>query len=288
MVSFTALFVAVAAALSVSAKPFELNKRITASQTGTNNGFYYSFWTNGGGSVDYENGSGGAYSVNWSNAGDFTAGKGWNPGSAQAITFSGSFNGGSNGYLAVYGWTTGPLVEYYILENFGSYNPGPSMTHKGTVTSDGSSYDIYEHQQVNQPSINGTQTFNQFWSIRSSKRSSGTVTTENHFKAWAGLGMQMGSFNYQIISTEGYQSTGSSSMTVSAGTGSPNTGSSSSSTPTSSSSSTKPTSSSSSAGGGGGTCSAIYGQCGGIGWNGPTCCSSGTCKASNSYYSQCL
>jgi hypothetical protein len=32
---------------------------------------------------------------------------------------------------------------------------------------------------------------------------------------------------------------------------------------------------------GGGTCSALYGQCGGIGWTGPTCCSTGTCKYSN-------
>lgn len=37
-----------------------------------------------------------------------------------------------------------------------------------------------------------------------------------------------------------------------------------------------------------GACSALYGQCGGIGFTGPTCCSSGTCKASNAYYSQCL
>jgi len=34
---------------------------------------------------------------------------------------------------------------------------------------------------------------------------------------------------------------------------------------------------------------ALYGQCGGIGWTGPTVCASGsTCTASNSYYSQCL
>ncbi|PVH71378.1 carbohydrate-binding module family 1 protein [Cadophora sp. DSE1049] len=38
----------------------------------------------------------------------------------------------------------------------------------------------------------------------------------------------------------------------------------------------------------GGSCSNLYGQCGGIGYNGPTCCSSGTCKFSNDYYSQCL
>ncbi|KAK6537106.1 hypothetical protein TWF694_011306 [Orbilia ellipsospora] len=37
-----------------------------------------------------------------------------------------------------------------------------------------------------------------------------------------------------------------------------------------------------------GQCSALYQQCGGIGWTGPTCCSGSTCKFSNDYYSQCL
>ncbi|KAH8682531.1 carbohydrate esterase family 5 protein [Xylariales sp. PMI_506] len=52
-------------------------------------------------------------------------------------------------------------------------------------------------------------------------------------------------------------------------------------TGTTTSSSSSPTSTS-------GSCSALYGQCGGIGWTGPTCCSSGTCKVGNAYYSQCL
>jgi len=39
----------------------------------------------------------------------------------------------------------------------------------------------------------------------------------------------------------------------------------------------------------GGTCSAEWGQCGGIGWTGATCCASGTtCQEANAYYSQCL
>ncbi|KDQ19695.1 carbohydrate-binding module family 1 protein [Botryobasidium botryosum FD-172 SS1] len=38
----------------------------------------------------------------------------------------------------------------------------------------------------------------------------------------------------------------------------------------------------------GGTGAPLYGQCGGIGWSGPTTCASGTCKVSNEYYSQCL
>ncbi|KAJ3026963.1 hypothetical protein HDV00_011477 [Rhizophlyctis rosea] len=40
---------------------------------------------------------------------------------------------------------------------------------------------------------------------------------------------------------------------------------------------------------GGGNCAAKYGQCGGQGFSGPTCCQSGsTCTSSNQYYSQCL
>jgi endo-1,4-beta-xylanase len=85
MVSLFSIVLACSAIAGVLAFPGDLNKRqvITTPTTGTNNGFYYSFWTNGGGTVDYTNGPGGEYSVTWTNCGDFTSGKGWNPGSAQ-------------------------------------------------------------------------------------------------------------------------------------------------------------------------------------------------------------
>jgi hypothetical protein len=36
------------------------------------------------------------------------------------------------------------------------------------------------------------------------------------------------------------------------------------------------------------SCATLYGQCGGEGWAGAKCCTQGTCKVSNQWYSQCL
>ncbi|PWY85051.1 endo-1,4-beta-xylanase 1 [Aspergillus heteromorphus CBS 117.55] len=193
----------------------KLLPRLTTSSTGYSNGYYYSFWTDGGsGNVTYTNGDAGSYTVDWSDASNFVGGKGWNPGSARNITYSGTFTPDGNGYLSVYGWTTDPLIEYYIVESYGDYNPGTAGTHQGTVVSDGGTYDIYTATRTNEASIEGAATFTQYWSIRQTKRVGGTVTTANHFNEWAALGMDLGTHNYQIVATEGYESSGYSDITV--------------------------------------------------------------------------
>lgn len=188
-------------------------------ESGDHDGFFWSFWSEGSGQVTMTLGPDGNYSTNWTNIQNFTAGKGWRVGSRdKVICFEGSYDGGSNGFLAVYGWTEDPLIEYYVVEDHGQWRP-PGNTSDiesfGTVESDGGVYDIYRSRRVDKPSIIGNATFYQFWSVRRTKRSSGTVTFENHVDAWEATGLQLGTtWDYMIMESEGFGSSGSSNITV--------------------------------------------------------------------------
>ncbi|MBJ6998599.1 glycoside hydrolase family 11 protein [Streptomyces griseofuscus] len=215
------LLAAAAAVVVVFALPgaVQAATTITSNSTGTDNGYFYSFWEQSSGAT-MTLGSGGNYSLNWNTASqNVVAGKGWNPGNqANPVTYSGTWNCNGNCYLSLYGWFQNPLVEWYIVDNYGSYNPSSGATRLGSVSSDGSTYDLYKTIRVNAPSIEGnSSTFDQYWAVRQSKRTGGTITVANIFNAWKSLGLKMGTANYEILATEGYQSSGNSNITVNSG-----------------------------------------------------------------------
>ncbi len=218
---------------------------LSSNGTGTNNGFYYTFWKDSG-NATMTLGAGGRYTSQWTNnTNNWVGGKGWNPGnSSRVVSYSGNYgvSNSQNSYLAFYGWTKSPLIEYYVIESYGSYNPASCSggTDYGSFQSDGATYNVRRCQRVNQPSIEGnSSTFYQYFSVRNPKKGfgniSGTITFANHASFWASKGLALGNHDYQVLATEGYQSAGSSDITVSEGTG--GGGGTTSSTPVTSSSS---------------------------------------------------
>lgn len=175
------------------------------ASTGTDHGFFWQNYVSGGSSSISFPSAGtypGNFAVTYSNVGDVVAGKGWNPGTTRVVGYNvGSLSGSFNNF-SVYGWTTNPLIEYYVCE-FGSVATGSAV---GSLSSDGHNYTVYKHQQVNQPSIQGTATFWQYLSNwgGSSTGSNHAVTLANHFNFWKAHIGSMGAFNLQILAIEAF------------------------------------------------------------------------------------
>lgn len=192
---------------------------ITGNETGTHDGYDYEFWKDAGGSGSMVLGSGGTFSAEWSNVNNILFRKGKKFDETQthqqigniSISYGADYRPNGNSYLTVYGWTVDPLVEYYIVDSWGNWRP-PGANSKGTITVDGDTYDIYETTRVNQPSIIGTATFQQYWSVRRNKRTSGTISVSDHFNRWESLGMPMGKMYEVALTVEGYQSSGSANV----------------------------------------------------------------------------
>lgn len=199
------------------------------SDKGTHDGFYYNFWKQTAeDNVRISCGDSGNFTASWSNVFNWIGGKGWNPGGPRVVSYSGTFNpeaaaDSQNAYLSLYGWTTDPLIEYYVVESYGSYNPlncGPRH-HFGSFQSDGATYDVLECQIVSL----GRDTKVQYYSVRNPPllwgEVSGTITVANHFDEWAKHGMDLGTHDFMILAVESYNgnrnSAGSANLTISEG-----------------------------------------------------------------------
>jgi endo-1,4-beta-xylanase len=105
--------------------------------------------------------------------------------------------------------TTPPIV--------GDHNPSDnaSANYFGTHTSDGATYEIWQKERTNAPSIIGDHTdFQQYWSVRTKMHCGGTINTGNHFRAWEAAGLKLGKQNYMVMGIEGQRGSGEADITV--------------------------------------------------------------------------
>lgn len=192
----------------------EANLEICGNQIGTHCDYTYEYWKDAGDGCLVNTPDG--FSVEWTGVSNLLGRKGVRPGTAQnVITYEADYQPDGNSYLCAYGWTKSPLVEYYIVDSWGDWRPPGGEGFQGTMQSDGGTYDIYRTLRENQPSIEGTATFPQFWSVRQERRESGTITVANHFAAWAAHDMDMGNLYEVSMCVEGYMSNGSADVKVS-------------------------------------------------------------------------
>jgi len=209
---------------------------VTSNSTGSVDGYDYEFWTDSEAKGKMTLGEKGTFICRWESTapgrGNFLARSGKKFNSTQlhskvgdiSVTYNAAvYSPVGNGisYLCVYGWTRAgngaPLVEYYIVDNWGTYNRPPgSWTGAAvidTITIDGETYDIYQTTRTNMPSIEGTKTFQQYWSVNKNRRNSGTISVSEHFKTWENNGMKLGNLYEVALCVEGYNSSGTAEIT---------------------------------------------------------------------------
>ncbi len=166
----------------------------------------------------------GGFSCKWDRVFDITAevgcgmpegyaGKNYKVFDMLELTYNADFYTDGNGYFGVHGWTQNPLVEYYIIEGWGSWRPPGGQGFHGSVTVNGQAYDLYQAMRYNIPSIEGERIFPQYYAVRHENtvtervqnRVTGTVDIYSIFNEWEKTGLDMsGSLESCGLFAEGY------------------------------------------------------------------------------------
>lgn len=196
----------------------ELPVIITENELGSIGNYDYELWKDSGTTEMSVIGEG-LFSCKWSGINNalFRIGKkfdctqSWEEIGTITVDYGAEYAPVGNSYLCVYGWTREPLVEYYVVQSWGNWRP-PGAEAIATVEIGDSTYDIYETQRADQPSIDGTQTFQQYWSVRKGKRTEDVICLTDHFAAWQEQGLELGKLYEVALTVEGYQGSGAANI----------------------------------------------------------------------------
>jgi endo-1,4-beta-xylanase len=118
-------------------------------------------------------------------------------------------------YVALYGWTVEPLMEYYVIEDHGDFVPGPvasdgsPRTNYGSLTVDDGTYDIWALPVMDRPSILGDNSdFTQIFNVRRVRRKCGHISLSEHFAKWDAVGLTLGKLEEAMFLMEAQNNSG--------------------------------------------------------------------------------
>lgn len=215
------------------ATPLTGGMRYCSNRRGSvGNGYGYELWADGGGSGCMTvHGVDATFSATWNGVEDFLARVGLDFNQTRKHTQIGTISaefahtkteeGGGLTYIGVYGWTVNPLREFYILDDWGSEKPGGFSSdgtprdEVGTLFADGETYDVWKKTRINKPAITGpSATFDQYFSIRRTARTCGTISVSEHFTQWEKLGLSLGNLHEVKLLVEAQFNSGTVSFTT--------------------------------------------------------------------------
>jgi hypothetical protein len=150
-----------------------------------------------------------AFIASWNNAGGYLGRLGYEWGRfgdtpvphTQRGTITAQFvsrksgSAGGYSYVGMYGWTTNPCVEWYVVDD--SYNNMPinpgNTTNEGERQIDGGTYIMYTRPTTGTGGTrcSGVTNWMQYYSVRRTARACGVISLTEHFNAWQSLGMNM-------------------------------------------------------------------------------------------------
>ena len=164
--------------------------------------------------------SNGTFKAEWEKAGDYIAGVGFfydketgvdYTTKNYAVDYKYTKTGSAQySYIGAYGWTTNPLVEFYIIDDWYSKPSEQYIGEKfGEITVDGAKYTIHAYLRQQEPidfDPSNPQTYVQIVSVRDSARQCGHINISAHLKKWNEL------FTGQTKQLRGSKGGGSASL----------------------------------------------------------------------------
>jgi hypothetical protein len=118
-------------------------------------------------------------------------------------------------YVALYGWTVEPLAEFYVIDDYGDFMPGPvasdgsPRTNYGTLTVDDGTYDIWALPVKDRAAITGDhKDFIQIFNVRQVPRKCGHISASAHFAKWSSVGLPQGKLEEAMFLMEAQNNSG--------------------------------------------------------------------------------